>query len=82
MKIAVVGSGLMGPTIAMDCLESDEVEEVLLMDVDETSLKEIAVDLGNPSKLKLLTQDILDRDGVVKTLRDYDVACIALPKSL
>ncbi len=82
MKIAVVGSGLMGPTITMDCLESDEVEEVLLMDVDETSLKEIAVDLGNPSKLKLLTQDILDRDGVVKALRDYDAACIALPKSL
>ena len=31
MKVAVIGAGLMGPTIVKDCIESDEVEEVLVI---------------------------------------------------
>jgi len=78
MRIAVLGAGLMGPTMAMDCVESDEVEEVLLIDIDKGRLDNVAGNLGNPSKLKTLLQDVTDRQGVVESLKGYDVACIAL----
>jgi lysine 6-dehydrogenase len=78
MKIAVLGAGLMGPTIAMDCIESEEVEEVLLIDISKEKLDQVVTNLGNPPKLKTLVQDITDKDGLVKALRGYDVAGIAL----
>ena len=78
MRIAVLGAGLMGPTIAMDCIESDEIEDVLLIDIDRRRLDKVAENLGNPWKLKTLAQDIRDRQKLVKSLGDYDVACIAL----
>ncbi|UCD97223.1 MAG: saccharopine dehydrogenase NADP-binding domain-containing protein [Candidatus Bathyarchaeota archaeon] len=82
MKIAVIGAGLMGPTIALDCLESTGVEEVQLIDVSEERLKKAAIDLGNPSKLKLQSQDVLDRVSFASAMKDIDVVCIALPRSL
>lgn len=78
MKVAVLGAGLMGPTIVMDCLESEDVDEVLLIDIDKARLDSVAEKLGNPSKLKTLVQDITDQDGLAKALRGYDVAGIAL----
>ena len=47
MRIAVLGAGLMGPAIALDCVESDEVEEVLVIDVDRAVLDKVAKNLGN-----------------------------------
>lgn len=82
MRIAVVGAGLMGPTIAMDCVENDEVEEVLLIDIDDVSLRKVTESLGLPSKLKTLVQDVTDRKSLVKSLEDYDVVCIALSRWL
>jgi len=82
LRIAVVGAGLMGPTIAMDCVENEEVDEVLLIDVDMVSLGKAAESLGLPSKLKTLVQDVTDREGLVNSLKGYDVACIALSKWL
>ncbi|RLI10249.1 hypothetical protein DRO42_01860 [Candidatus Bathyarchaeota archaeon] len=78
MKIAVLGAGLMGPAIAMDCINSDEVEEVLLIDIDRERLNKAAAKLGNPQKLKTRVQDVTDRQGLVEALRGYDVAGIAL----
>jgi len=78
MKIAVLGAGLMGPTIAMDCIESDDVEEVLLIDIDREKLDRASAKLGNPSKLKTMVQDVTDRRGLAETLRGYDAAAIAL----
>ena len=78
MRIAVLGAGLMGPTIAMDCIESNEVEEVLLIDIDKERLDKVAENLGNPWKLKTLVQDATDRQGLVESLKDFDVACVAL----
>lgn len=78
MKIAVLGAGLMGPTLAMDCIGSDEVEEVLLIDIDKDRLDRVAIQLGNPSKLKTLVQDVTDRRGLVEALKGYDVVGIAL----
>jgi len=78
MKIAVLGAGLMGPTITMDCVESEDVEEVLLIDLYKEKLDRVVAKLGNSPKLNTLVQDITDRDGLVEALRGYDVACIAL----
>ncbi len=79
MKVAVIGAGLMGPTLAMDCVESDEASEVLLIDIDGRRLQEVSESLGNPSKLRILKQSVLDREGLVKALRGFDVAVVALP---
>ncbi len=73
-----MGAGLMGPAIAMDCINSDEVEEVLLIDIDRERLNKAAAKLGNPQKLKTRVQDVTDRQGLVEALRGYDVAGIAL----
>ena len=78
MKIAVLGAGLMGPAIVMDCVESDEVEEVLLIDIDRDKLNRTAAKLGNPLKLKTMVQDVTDRKGLSEALKGYDVVGIAL----
>ena len=78
MKIAVLGAGLMGPTIAMGCIDSDEVDEVLLIDIDERRLNKATKKLGNPKKLKTLVQDVRDRKGLAEALKGYDVLGIAL----
>ena len=82
MKIAVLGAGLMGPTIAMDCIKSDEVEQVLLIDINEEKLNKAATKLGTPPKLKTLKQDITDHHKLAKSLKDYNVVGIALPRWL
>jgi len=78
MKVAVVGAGLMGPAIALECLESGEVEEVLLIDIDEGRLKEAWEKLGRPKRLKTKVQDVTDREGFVETIKGYDALGIAL----
>jgi lysine 6-dehydrogenase len=69
----------MGPTIAKDCVENEEVELVLLIDIDEERLSEVKNWLGNPDKLETLKQSVLDREGLVKSIKGFDVATIALP---
>lgn len=69
----------MGPTLAKDCVDSDNVTEVLLIDIDERRLLEVSESLGNPSKLRVLKQSVLDRAGLVKALKGFDVAAVALP---
>ena len=78
MKIAVLGAGLMGPTLAMDCINSDEVDEVLLVDIDGKILEETTQKLGSPKKLKTKVQDVRDRKGLSEILKGYDVVGIAL----
>lgn len=78
MKIAVIGAGLMGPAFALDCLGDDDVEEVLLVDIDPKRLEQVSEELGRPSKLKTVIQDVTDRKGLADTLRGYDVAGVAL----
>jgi len=79
MKIAVIGAGLMGPILAKDCIESDEVSTVCLIDIDEKRLTEVTEVLGNPEKLITLKQSVLERENLVNALKGYDVAAVALP---
>ncbi len=78
MKVAVLGAGLMGPALAWDCAESDEVSEVLLCDIDPVKLERAAGWMGNPEKLSTKRLDVTDREALVETLRNYDVVGIAL----
>ena len=81
MRIAVIGAGLMGPTISMDCLGSPDVREVLLIDVDKVRLDHVAEKL-NSSKLRTLAQDVKDRRGLADNLRGIDVVAVALLEPL
>lgn len=78
MKIAVIGLGLMGPTVAMDCLSSDDVSQVLLVDIDENRLNQVAGDLGNPARLITIVQDVNDVEALARNLKGYNVTFIAL----
>jgi lysine 6-dehydrogenase len=78
MRVAVIGLGLMGPTLAMDCLSSDDVDEILLIDIDEDRLNKVVDVLGKPSRVKTAVQDVTDTDGLSRTLKGYDVALVAL----
>lgn len=78
MKVAVIGLGLMGPTLAIDCLSNEDVDQVLLVDIDENRLKKVAKDLDNPSRLRTIVQDVNDVEGLARNLKGYNVAYIAL----
>ncbi len=82
MKIAVIGAGLMGPAFALDCLGDDDVEEVLLVDIDHERLEQVSEELGRPSRLKTVIQDVTDRKGLASVLMGYDVAGVALLRPL
>ena len=79
MKVVVIGAGLMGPTLAKDCVESEDVDEVLLIDIDEDRLSYVKEWLGHPSKLKTRKQSVLERSEFVSAIKGYDVAAVALP---
>ena len=82
MKVAVIGAGLMGPALAMDCLGDDGVEEVLLVDIDPGRLERVSEELGSPSRLRTAVQDVTDRRGLADALRGCDVAGVALLRPL
>jgi len=82
MKIAVIGAGLMGPAIVKDCLEDQGVAEVLLVDIDAERLDRVAEELGNPSNLTTMVQDVTDRKGLAEALKGYDAVGVALLRPL
>lgn len=81
MKVAVIGAGLMGPTVSMDCLESPDVSEVLLIDIDRARLDQVSANL-NSRKLRTLVQDVKDRTGLADCLKGIDATAITLPESI
>jgi lysine 6-dehydrogenase len=81
MKVAVIGAGLMGPTISKDCLESPDVSEVLLIDIDHARLDHVSTSLKS-RKLRTLMQDVKDRRGLADSLKGYDTTAIALLEPL
>jgi lysine 6-dehydrogenase len=71
MKVAVLGAaGTIGPAIARDLAESDEVESLLLLDRDLESLETAAEALPQPCSL--LRVDAHD-GSLADALRDIDV---------
>jgi lysine 6-dehydrogenase len=71
-KIMVLGCGLMGPTIARDCVESGEVSKVVIGDIDEKKLEKAEKSIANP-KLETAKLSVTDHDGLVERLKGFDV---------
>jgi lysine 6-dehydrogenase len=77
MKIAVIGVGMMGSTVAWDLARSGDVEEVAVADVSEQRLAAIKQKLGKRVVAKKI--DVLDAAQVKRFLKGSDAAVSALP---
>lgn len=75
MKIAVIGSGLMGRAVAYDLSRAENVEKVGLYDFDLDLAEEIARKYGNNITVAGRI-DAGNEDEVAEVLKDYD-ACVS-----
>ncbi|HDL03053.1 MAG TPA: saccharopine dehydrogenase [candidate division Zixibacteria bacterium] len=75
MKIAVIGSGLMGRAVAYDVSRAENVEKVGLYDFDLDLAEEIARKYGNNITVAGRI-DAGNEDEVAEVLKDYD-ACVS-----
>jgi lysine 6-dehydrogenase len=71
-RIFILGMGLMGPTVAKDCCESPDVEQVTAADIDDAKLKAVKKYAGS-KKLKTVKLDVNDHAAVVKAIKGHDV---------
>ncbi len=72
MKIIVLGMGLMGPTVAKDCVEDQSVESVTGCDIDETKLKS-AENYVESKKFLTKKVNITEHRELVSALSGYSV---------
>jgi lysine 6-dehydrogenase len=73
MKILILGCGLMGPVIAKDCAENDDITEVVGCDFDEEQLKKCSKFVSN-KKFRTSKLDLTDYGTLVEILDNFDVA--------
>ncbi len=78
MRVAVLGSGLMGSVIAWDLARSAGVDSVVVADVDRERLDTLKRRSAG-KKLSVEVLDIKDREKTVRFLKDFDVTASALP---
>lgn len=71
-NLIVLGMGLMGPTIAKDCVASSDTSRVLGCDIDEDKLRLAKKYVGN-SKFETKVLDLTDHQSLIDTLRGWDV---------
>ena len=62
----------MGPTIAKDCAESNDVSKVTGCDIDQVKLDEALRYVDNP-KFDTMILSVTDHDPLVSMMRNYDV---------
>jgi len=72
MKILILGLGLMGPTIAKDCAEEEDVTKVTGCDINQARLDEVHGYVNN-SKFDVEILSVLDHDKMVAKMKDYDL---------
>lgn len=72
MKILILGMGLMGPTIAKDCIEQADVTQVTGCDVDEVKLSKAEVLVDN-CNFDTFILDVTDHEKLVEKMKEYDV---------
>ena len=70
-KIIVLGSGLVGGTIATDLAENHDVTSV---DISSKNLEKI-----NSSKINKICTDILEENILENLIKDFDIVVGALP---
>jgi len=73
MKLAVLGSGLMGRAALYDLSRIDEIEQVGIFDIDAGLAKDIATQFGN-GKAVAGQLDAGDERAAQQILTDYDAA--------
>ncbi len=78
MRVAVLGSGLMGSVIAWDLARSVGVDSVVVADVDRERLDTLKRRSAG-KKLSVEVLDIKDREKTARFLKGFDVAASALP---
>jgi len=81
MKILVLGCGLMGRAIALDLLESKDVDAVTVTDVSKQKLDALEAEVQS-GKLSIRKIDATNRSQLVSLLKRFDVATNALPHSV
>ncbi|WP_348773445.1 saccharopine dehydrogenase family protein [Halobacillus litoralis] len=77
MKVAVLGSGLMGKEAARDLVQSGGVEKVGLADIDVKRAAEVCDSLGS-SKIEAFKIDAGNTEELANFLKNYDVVINAL----
>ncbi|SFJ28062.1 lysine 6-dehydrogenase [Halobacillus dabanensis] len=77
MKVAVLGSGLMGKEAARDLVHSPGVEKVGLADIDEARANQVCQSLGSP-KIQGYKVNAGNQKELAKFIRQYDVVINAL----
>jgi lysine 6-dehydrogenase len=85
MRILILGSGMMGPAVAVNAVADGDVERVVLGDLDRGLLdrarKKLAKFPGG-EKVGTALLDILDQGAAVRLMHDFDVVVSALPQQL
>ena len=77
MKVAVLGSGLMGSVVARDLAGSRDVDQVVVADVDPVRLASVRKKGGR--KLSTQEVDVKDAPKLTRFLSGFDVVASALP---
>jgi lysine 6-dehydrogenase len=72
MKILILGMGLMGPTIAKDCAESNDVSKVTGCDIDEYKLDD-ALKYVNSPKFDVAVISVLEHEKLVSKMKEYNL---------
>jgi len=72
MKVLVLGMGLMGPTIAKDCAEQEDVTQVTGSDIDQDKLEEATKFVDN-EKFNTEIVNVTDHDTLSEKMKEYDV---------
>jgi lysine 6-dehydrogenase len=78
MKVAVLGSGLMGSVISWDLSRSREVDKVVVADLDEERLVRLKGRAGG-GRLDVEPIDLKDGAKTVRFLKGFDAVASALP---
>lgn len=82
MKILVLGSGLMGPAAAYNCLQDPDVSEVAIADMDQAQLDACRAKLRphpGSDRLRAVRHDLRDAAATVALMRGFDAILGALP---
>lgn len=77
MRVAVLGSGLMGKEAARDLANSSGVKEVVLADVDINKAQEVCQLLNSP-KLSAAHVDATNEEQLANFMKNFDVVINAL----
>ena len=73
MRILVLGGcGAQGTFATRDLVESKDVSEVIIGDIDVKKARRVAADIGSP-KLSTIQIDVNDHQNLVKVMKDVDV---------